>query len=212
MTKGIPTLITTVAGINCAASVLLFELLTGFVLNELSFIDQCIVVPISIVGGLVYGISWASIITYVPEKFDPLAGPLRILLLLVGGYTSIYASERMGYQGAGPVAALTIGMVCAKTWAMQGWDIKENAPLTFFHTIWIVIEPVLFGVTGAVNLNDIEINTVVTATAILGFSLVVKFVATTSVFALGCNLSCRTKTFLALCWTVKATIQVCQIY
>jgi NhaP-type Na+/H+ or K+/H+ antiporter len=58
-------------------------------------------VPITIIGGVAFGIIWGYLLAYVPSKHDKFVMPIRIVLLFLGAYFSVFASNFIGYAGAG---------------------------------------------------------------------------------------------------------------
>lgn len=206
--KGIPTLIIAVSGIDDALSVAIFGIIKSFIVSTDSLSSQIISGPISIVGGIGFGILWGVIANYTPERHDPFAVPLRILLLLVGGTIAVFGSELLGYEGAGPLGAVTAAFVCSVYWSNQGWDIEDNPAATAFEIFWIIFQPILFGVTGAqIKIAELDGTIVAIGVGILVFGIVIRILATI-VMGIGCKLNLKEKLFVALCWMSKATVQV----
>lgn len=94
--KGIPTLIIAVAGICDALSVAIFGIGKSIMFSDDSVTSQVLSGPISVIGGIGFGVIWGIICNYTPEKHDPFMVPLRILLLLVGGMISVFGSDLIG--------------------------------------------------------------------------------------------------------------------
>jgi len=85
-----------VAGIDDAMSVAIFGIVKSIMFSNDSVTSQILQGPISIIGGLGFGLLWGVICHYIPEKHDPFMVPLRILLLLMGGMVSVFGSELIG--------------------------------------------------------------------------------------------------------------------
>ncbi|KOX70442.1 Mitochondrial sodium/hydrogen exchanger 9B2 [Melipona quadrifasciata] len=68
--KGIPTLIIAVSGIDDAASVAIHGIVQSIMFSDDALWYQILQGPISIVGGLGFGILWGWLAKYVPEKGD----------------------------------------------------------------------------------------------------------------------------------------------
>ena len=70
MIQGIPTLIIAIAGIDDAASVAAFGILQSVMFSNDSLTYKILQGPISLVGGVGYGVIWGLLSRYVPEKGD----------------------------------------------------------------------------------------------------------------------------------------------
>lgn len=208
--KGIPTLIIAVSGIDDALSVAGFGIVKSFIDADegSSLTSQITQGPVCIVGGIGFGVIWGIIAKYVPERHDPFLVPLRVLFLLVGGAIAVFGSEILGYEGAGPLGAVSAGFVCLVVWSKLGWEVEDNPAATAFEIFWTIIQPVLFGVTGAaVKLDELEGKFVLLGLAILVTGVVIRIFATV-LMGIGCGLNLKEKFFVALCWMSKATVQV----
>lgn len=208
--KGIPTLIIAVSGIDDALSVAGFGIVKSFIDTDegSSLASQITQGPVCIVGGIGFGVIWGIVSNYIPERHDPFLVPLRILFLLVGGAIAVFGSEVLGYEGAGPLGAVSAGFVCLVCWTRQGWDAEDNPAATAFEIFWIIIQPVLFGVTGAaVKINELEGKFVLLGLGILVTGVVIR-IFSTILMGIGCNLNLKEKIFVSLCWMAKATVQV----
>lgn len=212
--KGIPTLIIAVSGIDDALSVAGFGIVKTFIDadEDSSITSQVTQGPVCIIGGIGFGVIWGIIAKYVPERHDPFLVPMRVLFLLVGGAIAVFGSEILGYEGAGPLGAVSAGFVCLVCWSKLGWEIEDNPAATAFEIFWIIIQPVLFGVTGAaVKLNELEGKFVLLGLAVLVTGVVIR-IFVTILMGIGSGLNLKEKTFVALCWMSKATVQVRPIY
>lgn len=147
--KGIPTLIIAVAGIDDAASVAIFGIIASIMFSTGSLSYQIAQAPVCILGGLLFGVVWGCLLKYVPEKGDSYVVPIRTLLLLGGGLLAIFGSEKIGFEGAGPLGVVFAAFVSNYFWCQQGWDIEDNPVATAFEIFWMIFEPILFGITGA---------------------------------------------------------------
>lgn len=206
--KGIPTLIIAVAGIDDAMSVAINGIVQSIMFSKDSLTIQILQGPISIVGGIGYGIIWGLISNYVPEKFDPFVVPLRILMLLVGGLIAVFGSEVLGYGGAGPLGCVSAAFISLVCWSKQGWDIEDNPAATAFEIFWMIFEPILFGVTGTqIKISELDPNIVSIGVGCLIAGVIIRILATVLV-GIGCKLNLKEKIFVALSWMAKATVQV----
>ncbi|XP_044752203.1 sodium/hydrogen exchanger 9B2 isoform X2 [Coccinella septempunctata] len=205
--KGIPTLIIAVAGICDALSVAIFGIGKSIMFSDDSVTSQILSGPVSVIGGLGFGVLWGVICNYTPEKHDPFMVPLRILLLLVGGMISVFGSDLIGYGGAGPLGCVTAAFMAIFFWSNQGWEIEDNPAATAFEIFWMIFEPILFGVTGTqIKINELDPEIVTYSLAILIVGVLIRIVLTILI-GIGCKLNLKEKLFVALSWMSKATVQ-----
>lgn len=147
--KGIPTLIIAVAGIDDAASVAAFGIIASIMFGNSSLGFQIAQAPVCVLGGLAFAIFWGYLSRYVPERGDAYAVPIRTMMLLGGGFLAIFGSEKIGFEGAGPLGVVFAAFISNYFWCQQGWEIEDNPVATAFEIFWMIFEPILFGITGA---------------------------------------------------------------
>ncbi|XP_060518367.1 sodium/hydrogen exchanger 9B2-like isoform X2 [Cylas formicarius] len=207
VTKGIPTLIIAVAGIDDALSVAGFGIIKSVTFSNSSLTSLVLQGPVSILGGFCFGIAFGLLLKYVPERNDKFLVPFRVIMLLAAGMAAIYFSDHLGYGGAGPLGAVVAAFVALKFWTVQGWSIEENPVSTAFEIFWMIVEPVLFGITGAqMRLNELKGSVVMIGFGIVVLGVAVRIVGT-MIIGIGCNLNLKEKIFCALAWMPKATVQ-----
>ncbi|XP_065162835.1 sodium/hydrogen exchanger 9B2 isoform X3 [Atheta coriaria] len=205
--KGIPTLIIAIAGIDDATSVAIFGIMQSIMFSNDSLTSQILQGPISIIGGIAFGVLWGVVSSFVPEKHDPFVVPLRILMLLVGGLISVFGSELIGYGGAGPLACVAAAFVSLVCWSKQGWEIEENPAATAFEIFWMIFEPILFGITGAqIKINELNSHLVTIGVGCLMAGVLIRIAATIAL-CIGCKLNLKEKIFVSLSLMAKATVQ-----
>ncbi|XP_059616987.1 sodium/hydrogen exchanger 9B2 isoform X2 [Phlebotomus argentipes] len=205
--KGIPTLIVAVAGIDDAASVAVFGIISSIMFSSESLGFQIAQAPVCIIGGLGFGVLWGLLSKYVPEKGDAYAVPIRTLMLFGGGLLAVFGSELIKFEGAGPLAVVFAAFVSNYFWCQQGYDIEDNPVATAFEIFWMIFEPILFGITGAaVKINELEPDLVYLGLGCLVTSGVVRIISTIFI-AFGDGLNWKEKVFVALSWSAKATVQ-----
>ncbi|KAJ8928452.1 hypothetical protein NQ314_018994 [Rhamnusium bicolor] len=205
--KGIPTLIIAIAGIDDAISVAIFGIVKSVMFSNSSVTTLIIQGPLSIVGGIAFGVLWGIVCNYAPERNDPFMVPLRVLLLLMGGMISVFGSELIGYGGAGPLGCVSAAFSCLVCWNRQGWEIEDNPAATAFHIFWMIFEPILFGITGAsIKLNELNGSVVYISLGILAAAAIIR-ILTTTVVGIGCKLNLKEKVFVAFSLMAKATVQ-----
>lgn len=205
--KGIPTLIIAVAGIDDAISVAVFGIISSIMFSDKGMAYQISQAPICIFGGLGFGVAWGYMSRFFPEKGDPFVVPLRTILLFSGGLFSIFGSEVIGYEGAGPLAVVFSAFVSNLFWCQQGWEIEDNPVSTAFEIFWMIFEPILFGITGStVKISALDPDIVSVGLACLGAGIILRILCTSGI-AFGDKLNLKEKIFVALSWMSKATVQ-----
>ncbi|XP_050307245.1 sodium/hydrogen exchanger 9B2-like [Anthonomus grandis grandis] len=205
--KGIPTLILAVSSIDDATSVAIFGIVKSIMFSDSSLAQLILQGPVSILGGIAFGVLWGTICNYTPEKHDPFMVPLRILLLLSGGTVAVFGSELIGYGGAGPLACVAAAFTCLVVWTKQGWEIEDNPAATAFEIFWMIFEPILFGITGAqVKFSELDGTIVAIGFGILVAAVLVRMVVTVLV-GIGCGYNMKEKVFIAFALMAKATVQ-----
>lgn len=108
------------AGIDDATSVAVFGIIASMVFSEGTMAYQISQAPVCILGGLAFGVLWGQFLRIVPEKGDTYLVPIRILLLLTGGAMIVFGSEKIGYEGAGPLGVVFAALVANHYWIQQG--------------------------------------------------------------------------------------------
>ncbi|XP_037894755.1 sodium/hydrogen exchanger 9B1 isoform X4 [Glossina fuscipes] len=205
--KGIPTLIIAVAGIDDALSVAIFGIISSVMFSDRGLSYQIAQAPVCIVGGLAFGVIWGYVARYFPEKGDPYIVPLRTIMLFSGGLTAVYGSEEIGFEGAGPLAAVFAAFVSNLFWCKQGWEVEDNPVATAFEIFWMIFEPILFGITGAtVKIDELDSDIVSVGIGCLVVGCVLRILCTAGL-AFGDRLNMKEKFFVALSWMSKATVQ-----
>ncbi|KAJ0181768.1 hypothetical protein K1T71_002490 [Dendrolimus kikuchii] len=207
VSKGIPTLVLAVSGVDDAASVAIFGIVSSVMFSNSSLTMNIIQGPMSIFGGIAFGIICGYLVKFIPERNDAFLVPLRVMLLLAGGLMSVLGSEEIGWGGAGPLAVIVFAFVACKNWAELGWELEDNPVATAFEIFWMFVEPMLFAITGAqVVIEDLEPHLVLIGSGILGTCVILRAVLT-STCAVRSNLNMREKIFVGLAWMAKATVQ-----
>ncbi|XP_046988108.1 sodium/hydrogen exchanger 9B2-like, partial [Schistocerca americana] len=205
--KGIPTLIIAISGIDDAASVAVFGVVLSVMFSQGSLAYQIAQCPVSVVGGIGYGVAWGFLAKYIPEKADPFVVPLRVLMLLGGGLLAVFGSEAIGFDGAGPLGCVAAAFVSCVSWTSQGVDVEDNPVATAFEIFWMIFEPILFGITGTqIKFSELEGDVVSLCVACLITAFVLRILVTILV-GFGSKLNNKEKIFVALACMAKATVQ-----
>ncbi|XP_062524176.1 sodium/hydrogen exchanger 9B2 isoform X2 [Bombyx mori] len=207
VSKGIPTLVLAVSGVDDAASVAVFGIISSIMFSNSSMTMNIIQGPLSVFGGIAFGVLAGYMVKYIPERNDAFLVPIRVLLLLAGGLMSVLGSEEIGWGGAGPLAVIAFAFIACKNWVELGWELEDNPVATAFEIFWMFFEPMLFAVTGAqVVIADLEPHLVLVGSCILATCVVLRAMVT-SVSAIRSNLNMKEKIFVGLSWMAKATVQ-----
>ncbi|CAG9784496.1 unnamed protein product [Diatraea saccharalis] len=207
VSKGIPTLVLAVSGIDDAASVAVFGIVSSIMFSTSSLTMNLIQGPLSIVVGIAVGVLCGYLLKFVPERNDAFLVPLRVLLLLTGGLFFVLGSEEVGWGGAGPLAVIAFAFVACKNWAELGWELEDNPVATAFEIFWMFFEPMLFSVTGAqIVIAELPLRLVLIGSGILVACAILRTIVT-SVSAVRSNLNTKEKIFVGLAWMAKATVQ-----
>ncbi|XP_026322651.1 sodium/hydrogen exchanger 9B2-like isoform X2 [Hyposmocoma kahamanoa] len=207
VSKGIPTLVLAVSGIDDAASVAVFGIVSAIMFATSSLTMNIVQGPLSVIGGVAFGVLCGYLLKYVPERNDAFLVPLRVLMLLTGGLVSVLGSEEVGWGGAGPLAVIASAFIACKNWTEMGWELEDNPVATAFEIFWMFFEPMLFSVTGAqVVIKELEPRLVLISAGILLTCTVLRALLT-SACAVRSNLNTKEKFFVGLSWMAKATVQ-----
>lgn len=151
-----------------------------------------------IVGGLAFGVVWGNLLRIVPEKGDTYLVPIRTLLLLGGGALAVFGSEKIGYEGAGPLAVVFAALVSNYYWCKQGWELDDNPVSTAFEVFWMIFEPILFGITGTVvKINEIDPHVASVAIGVISAGVIIRILSTITI-AFGDDLNFKEKVTLLL--------------
>ncbi|ALC38652.1 Nha1, partial [Drosophila busckii] len=207
ITKGIPTLVVAVSGVDDAISVAVFGIISTIMFSDKGQLFLISQVPVCIIGGLGFGVVWGLLARIFPEKGDAYVVPLRTLLLFVGNLVAIYGSDRLGYEGAGPLAVVFSSFISNYFWCKDGWTIDDNPVATGFEICWMIFEPILFGITGAtIKLFELDYSLISTGVICIFAGVVIRIFVTAGI-AFGDRLNTKEKFFVGLAWMAKATVQ-----
>lgn len=207
--KGIPTLVIAAASVDDVLAISGFTILLGITFKPnqdmLSIIFQG---PKEALIGLVFGTVWAAVAVFLPGQDDPKISRFRFAILFLGGLLAYFGSKSVELAGAGALAVLVMAFVAGIGWRKLGWTDDDNNPVSqILADLWIVFQPILFGLIGTeIQVNKLDANTVGLGVLVLVIGLVLRIVAS-YLAVLGGNLTLRERIFVSLAWLPKATVQ-----
>ncbi|KAF4525624.1 hypothetical protein B566_EDAN001223 [Ephemera danica] len=205
--KGIPTLILAVTGIDDAFSVAAFGVISSILLSSGSLWFSITLGPASVLMGVAFGAVWGNLTRFVPNKDDPYAVHLRVLLLFCGGLLAVFGSDEIGFGGAGPLGVILAAYVSGCIWTAEGWEVEENPVAIAFEVFWLIFEPILFGLTGT-QIDFAQLDPELMWLAILCIIVAAAIrIVSTIVIAIGSKLNLKEKIFISFSWMAKATVQ-----
>uniref|UniRef100_A0A146L6D7 Mitochondrial sodium/hydrogen exchanger 9B2 n=1 Tax=Lygus hesperus TaxID=30085 RepID=A0A146L6D7_LYGHE len=205
--KGISTLVIAASGLDDIVAISLFGVFQGMIFTPGSIASQISVGPIEMVMGLTVGILWGLFIAFIPHRDDAYVTAKRTILLGAGSLGAVLGSEKIHYGGAGPLACITSAFIASFAWKNQGWSNSYHPVADNFSTIWLFIQPVLFGLIGAeIDLLALHSETIAMGFIVVFGALIVRFAACV-LCVLGTKLNWKEILFVNLAWLPKATVQ-----
>lgn len=97
--------------------------------------------------GLAFGVFWGLVVIFLPSKDDNHFHLLRFVFLFGGALLALFGSQRIDFRGAGALSVLIMSFVAGVGWRRQGWT-EDNVVATYLAKMWIVFQPILFGLIG----------------------------------------------------------------
>ncbi|XP_075211444.1 sodium/hydrogen exchanger 9B2-like isoform X2 [Lycorma delicatula] len=205
--KGISTLVIAASSIDDIAAISIFGVCLGMLFSEGDIIHQLAHGPIEMVIGFSSGIAWGLLIAYFPHRDDDHVTLKRSVLVGGGGLTAVLGSQLVGYSGAGPLTCITASFTASLCWKLQGWSSNHNPVADVFSYVWLILQPMLFGLIGAeIDLTQLRMDTVGYGLAVIFGALVIR-IATCFLVLYGSKLNLKEMIFVNLAWLPKATVQ-----
>ncbi|XP_014251823.1 sodium/hydrogen exchanger 9B2-like isoform X2 [Cimex lectularius] len=167
--KGISTLVIAASSLDDIFSISIFGLLLSSIFSIGSLTMALIRGPLELLTGLVFGVVWGFVCSGFPHRDDDCLVLKRSLLIGLGGVVFILGSTYLNYPGAGPLACITAAFVTNISWQMQGWGFdKPNPVAQVYSQLWVMVQPVLFGLIGAeIDVNTLQLTQVINSIAIV---------------------------------------------
>lgn len=159
--------------------------------------------PLEMIGGVALSVVLGVALWYVPSNTQKEVVKLRSVLVMSIGVWAIFASGRFNVPGAGALIAIITPFVACMKWNQRDKaEISDN-----IGKLWIVFEPLMFGLIGAeVRLDKLDSSTVGLGIAALSICLIFRMIATYG--AVTCaGFNWKEKLFLCFAWMPKATVQ-----
>uniref|UniRef100_A0A1B6E6M0 Cation/H+ exchanger transmembrane domain-containing protein n=1 Tax=Clastoptera arizonana TaxID=38151 RepID=A0A1B6E6M0_9HEMI len=205
--KGISTLVIAASSLDDIVAISIFGIFLGMIFSEGEMAHQILQGPLEMVIGLTVGIGWGLLSGLLPHKDDKQVVIKRALMVGLGGLCSVLGSEVVGFSGAGPLICITSSFVACLCWKTQGWTNSHNPVAAVFSNVWLILQPMLFGLIGAeIDLTKLDYGTVGYGVCIIFSALVVRVLVCCLVL-LGGKLNFKEIIFVNLAWLPKATVQ-----
>merc|ERR1712004_925777 len=91
-------------------------------------------------------------------------------------------------------------------WRKRGWS-NDNAVTSMLSDLWVVFQPILFGLIGTeIRVDELDAKTVGYGLAVLAIGITIRIIFS-YVAVLGGDLNLKERIFVALAWLPKATVQ-----
>ncbi|XP_038060272.1 sodium/hydrogen exchanger 9B2-like [Patiria miniata] len=200
--KGIPTLVIAAASCDDVLAISAFGVILGAAFATGDLVYNILRGPLELVVGVAFGCLGGVVLWYLPDRFQNAFVLRRTVLLFGGGLFAVFGSAAVKFSGAGALGCLTMAFVAGHGWKKNKEPIVKNIDL-----LWIIFEPLLFGLIGA----EVAIETVQPAT--IGLGLATLFIGLAARLLASFLAVCRAKMnlkeklFIALAWLPKATVQ-----
>jgi len=205
--KGIPTLVIAASSADDVVAISGFGIFLGLTFfKDASMVQLMMHGPLEVLLGVSFGTLWGLMAQWIPNKQHRNVTFFRWVILFCGGLSALFGAHWLKYDGAGGLATIIMAFVAGMQWRKEGWG--DHNPVTkVFTKMWIVLEPLIFGLIGTeIQIDKIDPETLGWGILVLVTALIFRMVGT--VFAVSCgNLNMKEKIFLAFAWMPKATVQ-----
>lgn len=206
--KGIATLVIAASSMDDVLAISIYGICLSMIFStgNANIGQQLLQGPLEMLIGLTAGIVWGLLSAIIPHRDDKLVVVKRSVMIGAGGLCAILGAELVDFAGAGPLACITASFVGCLCWKMQGWG-SHNPVSTVFGKVWLLLQPMLFGLIGAeIDLNELRYETISSGLIVIFGALVVRIICCCFVL-LGGKLNMKEVLFVNLAWLPKATVQ-----
>ncbi|XP_065223901.1 sodium/hydrogen exchanger 9B2-like isoform X3 [Planococcus citri] len=205
--KGISTLVIAASTIDNITSISGFGVVLKMLFSPGDLLSNILQGPLEVLIGLVVGLGWGFISACIPHRNENHLVVKRSIMVGGGGLVCVLGGQMFGYSGSGTLAAIISSFLASLCWKWQGWSNNYNPVGDIFGKMWLILQPLFFGLIGTeVKLNAIDVNLVLQGTAIIGFGLLVRSI-TCGMMLFGAKLNLKEVFFVILAWLPKATVQ-----
>ncbi|KAK7582286.1 hypothetical protein V9T40_013731 [Parthenolecanium corni] len=205
--KGISTLVIAASSIDDIVAVSIFSVLLGIIFSEGDLLQSIIQGPVEIAIGLVAGVIWGIICACFPHREEDHLVIKRSLMVGGGGLVAVLIGDKYGYSGSGPLASIILSFIASLCWKWQGWSNEYNPVADVYDELWILLQPLLFGLIGTdIVFDRVDKSAILNALGVLAFGLSIRFI-TCCIILIGANLNMKEIIFVNLAWLPKATVQ-----
>ncbi|XP_030835794.1 sodium/hydrogen exchanger 9B2 [Strongylocentrotus purpuratus] len=200
--QGIPTLVIAAASCDDVLAIGAFGVILGIAFAKGDIIYSIFRGPLELVMGVSFGCAAGFLLWYIPDPNQIWLPKKRFILLLYGGIFAVFGSGAAQYPGAGALGCLTMAFI-----AGHRWKERKEGVNTLLSYLWLLFEPLLFGLIGAeVSISYLDPATVGLGFATLIIGLCVRMVVS-ALAVTGAGLTWKEKLFISLAWLPKATVQ-----
>ncbi|XP_075213979.1 sodium/hydrogen exchanger 9B2-like isoform X2 [Lycorma delicatula] len=204
--KGIATLVIGASSLDDITAISVFGISLGMIFSQGDITQQIFQGPKEVLLGLVTGVGWGILSSFMPHKDDDMVVFKRSVMVGGWGLLAVIGSQHIMSPGAGPLSCITSSLTAGIFWKLQGWSNK-NPVGDIFGIIWQIMQPILFGLIGAeIDLMQLQLDTVGKGIAVILCGLLFRVISC-FIALFGTNLNLKEKIFVNLAWLPKATVQ-----
>ncbi len=201
--KGIPTMILAGASLDDVVAITIFSAFAGwFAGNEINIAAGVLLIPLSVILGVLVGLVTAIILLFLFKKFS-IRNTKKIMLIIAGGIllTSLESLVKHIFPIASLLGVMVVGFIIYEKRPALGKTLSVK-----FSKIWVFAEIMLFFLVGA------EVNVLLAAdVGLAGLLIIAVGLLARSAGVLlslqNTNFTPREKGFCIIAYSPKATVQ-----